>query len=203
MEYPEESHPRPYNRGGKTLDWLVWRRIVDYGIKQPELIREEVLARQAELQSQGDSVDGDVAHARRRLAEIDQERARYQRKYGQGKMIEAEFDARMDETIESRRYWQSELTRLRELGDNQDKVQAGLDYVTELLTTLQAKLPEIDQEPAELKGLPEEERNEILRTRRGIVRALVDKVEVSASGEVKIHGLVDGSEAANFELGSR
>ena len=202
MEYPEESHPRPYNRGGKTLDWLVWRRVVDYGIKRPELIREEVLARQTELQAQGDSVDGDVAHACRRLAEVTQERKTYHKQVARGKMSEREYDELIDETEETRQYWQSELARLRELRDDAAKVEAGLDYVTELLTTLQAKLPEIDQTPAELRGLPEGERNEILQTRRSIVRALVDKVEVSASGEVKIHGLVDGSEAAQFELGA-
>ena len=200
--FPDEDHPRPYSRYGLTLDWLVWRRIVDYGVKRPDLIREEVLARQAELQAQGDNVDGDVAHAHRRLAEVDNERAFYQRQAARDKITEAEFDARMEETEDARRYWQAELARLQELGDNAVKVEAGLDYVTELLTTLQAKLPEIDQTPDELRELPEEKRNEILRTRRDIIRALVDKVEVYADGGVKIHGLLDGSEAVQFDLGS-
>ena len=68
------------------------------------------------------------------------------------------------------------------------------------MTTLQAKLPEIDQTPDELKALSEEKRDEILEMRRDIIRALVDKVEVFASGKVKIYGLLDGSEAAQFEL---
>jgi len=175
---------------------------VDYGIKRPDLIREGVLARQTELQAQGDSVEGDIAHAHRRLAEIDQERAFYQRQAARGKITEAEFDARMEETEEAHQYWRAELARLQELRDNQDKIQAGLDYATEPLTTLQAKLAEIDQTPEELRDLPEEKRNEILKIRRNIIRSLVDKVVVYADGQVEIHGLLDGSEAAQFELTS-
>ena len=199
--YPDEPHPAPYSRYGPTLDWLVWRHIVDYGIKRPDLIREAVLARQAELQAQGDSVEGDIAHAHRRLAEIDQERAFYQRQAARGRITEVEFDARMEETEEARCYWESELERLRELRDNAAEVQAGLDYATRLLTAIQEKLPGIDIPYIELRKLPEQKRSEILRLRQEIIRALVDKVEVFASGEVKIWGLLDGSEAAQFELG--
>ena len=81
-------------------------------------------------------------------------------------MTEAEFDARMEETEETRRYWQSELARLRELRDNRDKVQAGLDYATGLLTTLQGELPKIDLPPDESNKLPEQERNKILKMRQ-------------------------------------
>jgi site-specific DNA recombinase len=198
--YPEEPHAAPYSRYGPTLDWRVWRRVVDYGVKRPELIREQVMARQAELQAQGDSVDGDVAHARRRLVEVDSERAFYQRQAARDRMTEGEFDARMEETEETRRYGQSELARLQELRDNRDKVQAGLDYATKLLTTIQRELPRIDIPYSELKKLPEKEREEILRMRKEIVRALIDKVVVYADGRVKIHGLLDGSEAAQFDL---
>ena len=69
-------------------------------------------------------------------------------------MTEAEFDIRMDETEESWQYWQSELVRLQELRDNRAKIEAGLDYVTELMSTLQEVLPTIDQTPEELKALP-------------------------------------------------
>jgi len=199
---PDKDHPRPYSRMGASLDWQVWRYLVDNGIKRPDLIREQVQARQAELQAQGESADGEIAHARRKLAKIDQERAFYQRQAARGKMTEAEFDARMGETEEACQYWQSELARLQELRDDAAKVEASLDYATELLTTLQEVLPEIDVPPDELKELLEEEHNEILESRRDIIRALVDKVEVYASGKVKIYGLLDGSERAQFELGS-
>ena len=198
--YPEEPHAAPYTRYGPTLDWLVWRRIVDYGVKRPDLIREQVQSRQAELQAEGDSVDGDITHARRRLTEIDQERANYQRQQARGKITEAEFDARMEETEEARQYWQSEGERLRELRDNAAKVQAGLDYATELLTTLQEVLPGIDQTPKELKALPKDEREEVLRARQTIIRGLCDKVRVYADGRVEIEGVLDGSEAAQFDL---
>jgi site-specific DNA recombinase len=135
MEYPEEPHPCPYTHYGPTLDWLVWRRIVDHGIKRPELIRKQVLDRQAELQAQGNSVDSEIEHARRRLAEIDQERAFYQRQAARGKLTEQEFDQRMNETEESYQHWQSELDRLKELRDNQAQIYAGLDCVDELLAS--------------------------------------------------------------------
>jgi hypothetical protein len=200
MAYPEEPHPRPFRRYGRTLDWLVWRRIVDYGIKQPELIKEQVQARQAELQAQGDSVNGDIVHAHHRLAEVDSERAFYQRQAARGKLTEAEFDARMEETEDARRYWLSELARLKELRDDRDKVQAGLDYATKLLATIHKELPRIDIPYKGLKKLPKEGRNQILKARRDIVRALVDSVVVYADGRVIIEGLLDGSEAAQFDL---
>ena len=102
---------------GASLDWQVWRYIVDYGIKRPDLIREQVQARQAELQAQRESADGEITHARRRLAKIDQERTFYQRQAARGKITEMEFDARMDETEDACKYWQSELACLRELRD--------------------------------------------------------------------------------------
>jgi hypothetical protein len=167
------------------------------------VIREQVQARQAELQAQGDGLEGDIAHARRRLVEIDQERAFYQRQAGRGKMTEAEFDARTEETEEDRQYWQAELARLQELRDNTERIRAGLDYATELLTALQDKLKEIDVSPEELRALAEEKRNEILVARRKIIRALCDRVVVYADGRVKIEGVLDGSEATQFDLAAR
>lgn len=199
--FPDEPHPSPACFSGVVLDWEVWRYIVDNGIKQPEAIAMQVLARQEELRSQGEDVNGDIAHARRKLAEVDQERAFYQRQAARAKITEQEFDLRMEETDEARRYWQDEVDRLKELRDDAAKVQSGLDYVTELLTSLQAKLPGIDQPPDELKNMTEEERNEILKMRRKIVRALVRKVVIWSDKRVEIFGLIDGSESAQFELG--
>ncbi len=107
----------------------------------------------------------------------------------------------MEETKDARRYWQEEVDRLNELRDDAAKVQRGLDYVTELLTSLQAKLPEIDQSPDQLKMLPEEQQVEILKLRRQIIRALVREVVVWSNKQVKLLGLIDGSEGAQFELG--
>ena len=171
---------------------------MDNGIKRPDNIRKQVLARQEELQRQGENVDGDIAHARQRLVEVDQERAFYQRQAARGKITEQEFDVRMEETKDVQLYWQGELDRLKELRDDAVKVKAGLDFATNLLNTLQEMLPEIDISPDDLKALPEEKRNKILERRRKIIRALVEKVQVWADGRVKIHGLLDGSEAAQF-----
>jgi DNA invertase Pin-like site-specific DNA recombinase len=198
--YPDEAHPKPYNRNGGQLDWLVWRAIVDYGIRQPDTIREQVSIRQAELLEQDNAVDGDIARIRHRLAEIEQERAHYSRQEARGKITEKEFDCRMDETRERHLYWQSELDRLLELRDNAVKVQAGLDYATELLTVLRGRLSEIDIPPDELRELPDDRRAKILEKQRTIIRALCDRVTVYASGKVVIDGVLDGSEAAQFEL---
>jgi hypothetical protein len=196
----EEGHPRPYVVQGQRLDWEVWRYIVDNGIRRPDLIHMQVLARQEQLQRQGDSVDGEINHARRRLAEVDQERAFYQRQGARGKIDEAEFDARMAESEETRRYWQAEINRLTELRDDAAKVRLGLAYVTELLGSLQARLPEIDQSPKQLKAMAEEQRHAILRQRQEIIRAMAEKVIVWSDRQVKIEGVLDGGEGPQFGL---
>jgi hypothetical protein len=106
----------------------------------------------------------------------------------------------MEETERARQYWQSELTRLQDLRDDAAKVQAGMDYITDFLTALQDRLAGIDIPPNELRTLPEERRTDILMAQRKIVRALVDKVIVYASDRVAIEGMLDGTEAARFEL---
>ena len=115
-------------------------------------------------------------------------------------MTEREFDARMDEIEDARRPWQGELDRLKELRDNAVKVQNGLEYATELLTSLQARLPEIDQTPEELAALPKDQQESILRERQDIIRALCEKVIVWSDRRVKLVGVIDGSEAAQFDL---
>jgi DNA invertase Pin-like site-specific DNA recombinase len=199
--FPEEEHPLPFSWSGRTVDWAVWRYIVDYGIKQPDLIRAQVASHIDALRAEGESINGEISHVRLKLAEIDQERAFYQRQGARGMISEAEFDARMEETEEARQHWREELDRLMELRDNADKVQSGLDYATQFLTALQAELPDIDQPLEELLAMPEDERNAILKTRQKIIRALCDKVEIWSDGRIKLYGVLDGSEAGQFELG--
>jgi DNA invertase Pin-like site-specific DNA recombinase len=198
--HSDEGHPRPYSFLGKPLDWAVWRTLVDQGITQPKLLRMQVLTHQEELQRQGESVDGDIAHARQRLGEVDQERTFYLRQAARDKITEAEFDAAMQETEETRKYWQAEINRLTELRDDAAKVQAGLDYVDSLLSNVQARLPGIDQTPEELAKLPEERRDAILSERQVIIRALVKEVRVWHDGRIKIIGMLDGTEGGQFEL---
>ena len=152
----------------------------------------QVLARREELQRQGESIDGEIAHARRRLAEVKQERAFYQRQAARGKIDEPEFDARMDETEDALRYWNGEITRLTELRDDSQKVRDSLQYAMESLATLQAELPEIDQPPEELDAMPEDVRRTILKRRRQVLRQLCDQVIVWSDGQVKLMGVLDG-----------
>jgi DNA invertase Pin-like site-specific DNA recombinase len=198
--YSDEPHPRPYNFSGRELDWAVWRYIVEKGIRHPELIQEQVLARQAELQKQGESVESEIVHARRKVIQIDQERAFYQKQAARGKITESEFDTRMAETEEARKYWEAETDRLRELRDNATKVQAGLNYATELLIGIQRRLPEIDYPPDKLKALAADKQKEVLRERQVIIRALCEKVFIHANRQVRIEGMLDGSESAQFDL---
>jgi len=76
----------------------------------------------------------------------------------------------------------------------------GLDYATKLLATICAGLGEIDLTPGEPKKLPIEGQRMILEERRRIVRALCDKVQVFTDGQVKIDGVLDGSEGLQFDL---
>jgi hypothetical protein len=200
VEYPEENHTRPFRWNGAVLDWEVWRYIVDNGIKQPDMIAMQVKNRQKELRAQGDRVDGDIANARRRLAEVDQERAFYQRQAGRGKIDEREFDSRMDESQQALHYWQLEIERLIQLRDDAAKVQSSLDYSRELLTLLQDALPEIDQTLDELKIMPQDERERVLKKRQDIIRALCDRVVIWSDRRVKLVGVLDGTESAQFDL---
>jgi DNA invertase Pin-like site-specific DNA recombinase len=196
--HSHEPHPQPYNFAGTALDWEVWRYIVDNAIKRPDTIKMQILARQQQLQAQGESFDGDIAYARRKLIEVDQARAFYQRQAARGKISEREFDARMEETEVDREYWRGELARLQELRDNAERVQSGLDYVTELLASFQARLSQIDQTPEELRARSREERDRILEERQTIIRALCEKVIVWSDWNVEIRGVLDGSEAKRF-----
>ncbi|MFQ6101321.1 MAG: hypothetical protein ACE5OS_08825, partial [Anaerolineae bacterium] len=89
-------------------------------------------------------------------------------------MTEQEYDELIIETEEGRQYWESELARLKELRDNQDKVQAGIDYVSRLTANIEKVLSITDIPPDELKKLPEEKRNEVLKTRQDVIRVLGD-----------------------------
>jgi DNA invertase Pin-like site-specific DNA recombinase len=199
-KFPEQEHPRPINFHGPELDWAVWRWLVDKGIKRPELIEQQILARQKDLIKQGKSADGEIAHARKRLTEINQERAFYHRQAARGRIDELEFDARMGETEAARQYWEGETKRLIELRDETDKVREGLQYANDLLAAFRTQVPEIDQPPATLKALPFDEKNAILIRRRKMIRALCDEVTVRADGHVELKGVLDGHEAAEFDL---
>ena len=119
-------------------------------MKRPKVITAYVLGRQAELQAQGESVDSDIAHARRRLDEVEQDRVFFLKQAARHDITGAKFEELMKDTEESRKYWESELVRLRELRDNQEKVQVGIDYVNRLMANVETILPMADIPPDEL-----------------------------------------------------
>lgn len=108
----------------------------------------------------------------------------------------------MAETEDSQRHWQSEIGRLTELRDDAAKVDNALAYTAELMSRIEEGLPHIDQTPDQLKALPADQRDRVLRERRDIVRALCEKVIIWSNGQVKLVGVIDGSEGAQFDLPS-
>jgi site-specific DNA recombinase len=200
MRYPNEPHPKPYNRNGVGLDWAVWRRLVDYGLKRPALIRGFIEEKRAALQAEADNAESEIERIRSRLRRIKQERLAYCRQNARGALSDEEFDQLMAETEERRDSLELELQHLETLRDETVQVEAWQDYMNELFAYLREDLDTIDCHRKTLYGLSEEEQVRILKRRREIVRALVDRVTVYADGRVEITGALDGSEAAQFEL---
>ena len=198
--FKDEPHPKPYSHNGRELDWQVWRKVVDFGIKRPDLVRDQVYRRQAALKEQGDSTQSEIAHARGKLVEIDNERAFYQRQAARGKITEQEFDERMEETQRRREHWQSELERLEVMRDDAARVEGALDYAERVLTAIRANLDAIDLTPIEMAKLGKDRQDAILKERRKIIRALVERVDIWADGRVKVLGVLDGTEAGEFGL---
>lgn len=185
------DHPHPYSFPGPSLDWQVWRFVADKMIEHPDLIFEQVYNRQAELQAQGDSLEGDISKARERLKAIEQEKLNYSRQQARGKISEAAYDTLIAECEEGEKEEREELTRLLQLKEDGQSLRDAISHARELLTNLQARLPEIDIPPEELALLPIFNQEEILRERQTAIRALCDKITVYANREIVIDGLID------------
>jgi DNA invertase Pin-like site-specific DNA recombinase len=198
--YPNELHPRPSSRSGVGLDWAVWRQLVDFGLKRPDLIREFIDERRAALQAEVTNAESDIERIRKQLERIEQERLAYCRQNARGVVTEAEFGQLMNETEKLRRNLTQELGRLETLRDGNTQVEEWQEYMADLFAQVREELDTIDCDRKTLYGLPRNEHIRILKRRREIIRALVDRVVVHASGRVEIIGALDGSEAAQFEL---
>lgn len=194
-----DDHPKPCSWSGPLLDDVIWRKIVDEGIKNPGNIKDQIVRKQADLMAEGDQVEGTIARLMDRLAGIDDERAAYQRMFARQRITEAEFDRRMDETEDVQKSIQEELSNLIELRDNQEKVAAGIKYAQNLLEALQEILPQIDQSREGLKAMEAEARRWVQEQRRKIIHALVDRVIVHTNGRLILEGVLDGSEVSLFE----
>ncbi len=199
VNHYDEEHPRPHHWWGRTLDLAVWVYLVENVIQHPEAIEAQVLDHQSKLQAEGESIDGEIARTKQQLAKINEARMFYHRQAGFGRITEEDYEGLLRESDGQRDEVQLELQRLRELRDDMQKVRAGLDYAAEFMQKLQEMLPEINQPWDELKEMTEEDRTSILRSRQDIVRSLAQTVFVYSDGRVRIEGLFDGSEAAQFE----
>ena len=194
----QHDHPFPYTFSGPKLDWAVWRTVVDQGIKNPNYIQEQILRRQAELQDQGETLDGQIAQLRIRLNEVADERAAYQRMLARNRITDDEFDNRMDETKEAVEFLQSELAQFIELRDDRQKVDAGIKYAQELFRAINEDLSEIDLPPEEFEPLSSDQKRYVMEMRQKVIRALVDKVIIFSDGRVVLEGILDGTEICQF-----
>ena len=198
---PHEAHPQPYNHNGTKLDWAIWRKVVDDVLKNPGYIREQVEMKVYEAHSQYETHQNEILKIQQRIVSIHSERAFYQKKAAQGKITEEEFDRRMDETSEQIEYWENEIGNLRSLTTDVERLRESVDYAEMLINKINGSIDYLDCSPDSLITLPEEERNNILMKRREIIRILIDKITIDHKRIVSIDGLIDGSEASQFELG--
>lgn len=193
------EHTKPFTWWGGKLDRAVWKYLVDHAIENPDEVIDQIYARQADLQAQGDNLDSEINQKRQRLAQLDREELNYARQQARGKITENTFDVLMAEVEQARKDIQSDLDELIQLRDDAAKVEAGIDYTKTFLNQVAQKLPEIDQTPDELKALPKEHREKILRARQEIIRALCDKVIVYANGKIEILGAITGGKVEQLD----
>jgi hypothetical protein len=193
-KYPNEPHSKPYSFDGPELDNVIWRFVVDNGITNPDRIIEQVKNRQAQLQAEGDNLDGQIAKKQAQVEVIDQDRMTYTRQLSRSKIKEDVYDSLMAECDQSEQVLRSDLEELLTLRDNARAVRAGIDYTKRLLADIEQRLPEIDLRPDELDKLPQEQQRAILEERQTVIRALCDKIYVSADYSIKIDGLIEVGE---------
>lgn len=196
--YNDEPHTKPfcfYN--GRELDNRFWAYIADRVVTHPELITEQVRNRQAELQEQGDNLDGEIAKKRKQLTMIEEDKMTYTRQLGRKKISEAVYDALITEAEEIEADLKEELNQLLILRDDQKKTQDAIDRVERLLADIRERLPEINQTPEELRALPKDKQKQIMLERQKIIRGLCSKVTVYADGEIVADGMI---EVSNFDV---
>lgn len=191
----EELPHKQLSHYGPNLDYQVWRFLVDNVIEHPELIREQVLARRAVLQRQGDNYDGEIAQAKRKLTETEAGRERLMTQLRKGVITEADFEKSMLGANDEQNYWQEKIADLESMRDDAAKIQSDLEFAYHVLETYQEQLPELDKTPEEFKALDREQRLSILYRRKRIIKSLCEKVTVWGDGRVLIDGLIDSNKA--------
>lgn len=197
--YTHEPHPRPYNFAGDKLEYNIWRYVADVIIANPELIMQQVHNRQITLQQQGNDLDSDINKMQANLARIDSEKMAYSRQQAKGQITEEMFDALIAESNEAQATIQEDLQSAIELRDNSRKVQNAMSYAQQLLSNIQAKMPEIDFTQEEFKTFDKDRQDWILTERKKIIEAVCEKIIIFADGRIEIEGLIDGDEVSGFD----
>jgi hypothetical protein len=115
----------------------------------------------------------------------------YTRQLARGKITEDMFDVLIAECDDFENQLQTELDHLLLLRDEQAAVQAGNNYVLDLIKNYQKRLPEINQSPDELGAMSEKQRRFIMAERQNILRALCHKITVYTDGHIILEGLIE------------
>jgi hypothetical protein len=108
-----------------------------------------------------------------------------------GKITEDMFDVLIAECDDLENQLQTELDHLLLLRDEQAAVQAGNNYVLDLIKNYQKRLPEINQSPDELGAMSEKQQRFIMAERQNILRALCHKITVYTDGHIILEGLIE------------
>ena len=154
---------------GVGLDWAVWRRLVDYALKQPDLIRKHIDDRRAALQSEADHSESEIERLNKRLGQIVEERLAYSRQNARGVLSDEEYDQLRAEADERYEGLTLEVERLRTLRDETAQVEAWQDYMDQLFEQVQGELDWLDCDHSTLYSLSQDERDVIMKRRRTIV----------------------------------
>lgn len=171
-----EPHEHSRYPGGKA-DVLIWRKLADVIHDNPEEIIKQTIAKAESLQAEGDDVNGRIGQYQKRLTELDNEELAYNRQQARGKLTEEKYDILIAEVNAARKQVTTELGELITLRDETEKVQSTLDHARKMLADFGQRIEEINMSEDELKSLPDSTRQEVLRRRQQLVRALVDRVE--------------------------
>jgi hypothetical protein len=199
---PDEKHIQPSSYNGVKLDWVIWRFVVGKILASPQSAIALVKTQVDILNMHGDCAEGEIAQIKNSLQEIQSERSFYQKKAGQGKIGESEFDQRMDETASEVELLNSRLDYLLKLRHNAELVQRSLEYVKVVFSKLSEKASIVDISPENFIVMPDEQKREILKGRRTILRIIIEKAVVYSNHQVKLVCKVDGSEFLSLGLPS-
>jgi site-specific DNA recombinase len=183
---------------GPTIDYKIWRFLVDNYVQHPQLIEQQIEERQAELQRQGDDYNSEIAQTERRIKDIEAERSRYQAGWAKGFINDAEFETHMQRTKEQIEFCQNQLIELQKLRDDSVAIRAGINYAHKLMRQIATNLPELDISPEQFRQLPIAKQRNILERRKTVIQSLCVKVTIYDTDDIDIEGVIDTDKLASF-----